>query len=149
MKLYNKYHNTAPDGAVYIGRPSIWGNPYVVGKHGSRDQVVEMYSIWLSKQLQAPEFLAEFESLASSPGLVCFCAPKRCHGHALIEEMKRRRLVPVEVGDKVQWLCNGVYQFAEPHTVANIFTDANFGTYVFVEGGTTGIQIGELFLWEG
>lgn len=25
-----------PDNAVHVGRPSRWGNPFVVGKHGTR-----------------------------------------------------------------------------------------------------------------
>jgi hypothetical protein len=149
LKLYNKYHKDAPEGAVYIGRPSIWGNPYVIGRDGTRDEVVSLYAKWLKKALAKQEMLDEFLELASSPGLVCFCLPKRCHGNALIEEMKRRRLVQVEVGDKVQWCCNGAYQFSEPRVVANVMSDPNFGTYAFVEGGNTGIQIGELFLWEG
>jgi hypothetical protein len=23
-----------PDGAIYVGRPTRWGNPYVIGRHG-------------------------------------------------------------------------------------------------------------------
>lgn len=26
--------------SVYIGRPSIWGNPFVIGRDGTRDDVV-------------------------------------------------------------------------------------------------------------
>ena len=28
---------------VYIGRPSVWGNPFVIGKDGTRAEVVEKY----------------------------------------------------------------------------------------------------------
>ena len=27
-----------PLNAVYIGRGSKWGNPYVIGKHGTREE---------------------------------------------------------------------------------------------------------------
>lgn len=27
-----------PNNAVHVGRPSRWGNPFVVGKHGTREQ---------------------------------------------------------------------------------------------------------------
>lgn len=27
-KVFNKHHKNAPKNAVYIGRGSIWGNPY-------------------------------------------------------------------------------------------------------------------------
>ena len=29
---------------VYIGRPSKWGNPYVIGPDGTREQVIAKYS---------------------------------------------------------------------------------------------------------
>lgn len=81
--VHNKYHNTAPEGAVYIGRPSPWGNPFTVQAHG-RDKAVELYREWLMspagkhirerarKELQGKE-------------LVCFCKPKACHGDWLLE----------------------------------------------------------------
>jgi hypothetical protein len=30
-------------GRVYIGRPSKWGNPFVIGRDGSREEVIEKY----------------------------------------------------------------------------------------------------------
>ena len=32
-----------PEGAVYVGRPTRWGNPFVVGKHGQAGECVEQY----------------------------------------------------------------------------------------------------------
>ena len=38
------YHvNTAPTGAVYIGRPSAYGNPFIIGVHGSRKECIRKY----------------------------------------------------------------------------------------------------------
>ncbi|PIW12451.1 MAG: hypothetical protein COW35_01440, partial [Candidatus Infernicultor aquiphilus] len=34
---------------VYIGRPSKWGNPFTIGKDGTRSEVIEKYRIWLMK----------------------------------------------------------------------------------------------------
>ncbi|MHB8407807.1 MAG: DUF4326 domain-containing protein [Acidiferrobacterales bacterium] len=28
---------------VYVGRPSKWGNPFVVGRDGSRSEVIQKY----------------------------------------------------------------------------------------------------------
>ena len=39
-KVLNKRVDGMPPAAVYIGRPSIWGNPFVIGKDGSRDAVI-------------------------------------------------------------------------------------------------------------
>ena len=31
---------------IYIGRGSKWGNPFVIGKDGSREEVVEKYRVF-------------------------------------------------------------------------------------------------------
>jgi len=66
---------------VYIGRPSKWGNPFIIGRDGTRAQVIAEYRAWLLKQ---PALLA---SLAELDGRVlgCWCAPQACHGDVLIE----------------------------------------------------------------
>ena len=48
-----------PADAVYVGRPSVWGNPFAIGRDGSRAQVIARYRVWLWQQLgRDPEFLA-------------------------------------------------------------------------------------------
>ena len=37
-KVLNKYKDGVPTNAVYIGRPSKWGNPFVIGKEVSREE---------------------------------------------------------------------------------------------------------------
>jgi hypothetical protein len=34
---------TLPPGAIYIGRGSPWGNRFVIGEHGDRDQVCNQF----------------------------------------------------------------------------------------------------------
>ncbi len=31
-RVLNKRTDTIPPSAVYVGRPSKWGNPYIIGK---------------------------------------------------------------------------------------------------------------------
>ena len=38
MAVLNKHKHGIPQGAIYIGRGSKWGNPFVIGKDGSRDE---------------------------------------------------------------------------------------------------------------
>ena len=64
---------------VYIGRPSKWGNPFVIGRDGSRDDVIASYEAWL---LEQPELLAALPELAGKT-LGCWCAPRACHGDVL------------------------------------------------------------------
>lgn len=66
---------------IYIGRPSIWGNPFEVGKHGTRSQVIKLYREWIQQQ---PELLERLGTL-SGKVLGCYCAPKSCHGDVLLE----------------------------------------------------------------
>jgi len=69
---------------IYIGRPSKWGNPFVIGKDGTRDEVIKKYHTWLLTQ---PDLLAELPTLKGKV-LGCYCAPAACHGDILSELAK-------------------------------------------------------------
>lgn len=73
---------------VYIGRPSKWGNPFVIGKDGSRDTVIGKYRLWLWKELQAGRIAKEEILKLDGKVLGCWCAPLRCHGDVLINAVK-------------------------------------------------------------
>jgi hypothetical protein len=60
---------------VYCGRPSIWGNPFEIGKDGTRKQVIEKYKKYL---LANEELLDKIQELRGKV-LGCWCAPKSCH----------------------------------------------------------------------
>ena len=81
-RVYNKYHNNAPKDAVYIGRPSKWGNEFVIGTDGDRAAVVAMYKARIE---QDPAFLEEIRRELGGKDLVCFCTPAPCHGDVLLE----------------------------------------------------------------
>lgn len=78
-----------PADAVYIGRRirrhgytvprSIWANPYVMPRDGTREEVVAKYE---PKVRADPVLMARLGELDGKT-LVCFCAPKLCHGHVL------------------------------------------------------------------
>lgn len=65
---------------VYIGRPSKWGNPFVVGRDGARGECIELYERWL---LENEELMAALPQLRGKV-LGCWCAPRRCHGDVLV-----------------------------------------------------------------
>lgn len=83
MTVLNKHKHGVPANAVYIGRGSMWGNPFVMGKHGDRVDVCNQYEAYLASRIDS--FSVTKEQLASLHGkdLVCFCAPLRCHGDTL------------------------------------------------------------------
>lgn len=75
---------------VYIGRPSIWGNPFshkpqtlAEVKVDTREDAIQMYRIWLQDQIKTKQIsLADLASL-SGKTLGCWCHPKACHGDVL------------------------------------------------------------------
>lgn len=71
---------------VYIGRPSKWGNPFVIGRDGSRAEVIAKYRAWIVTQ---PALMNALDELRGRD-LVCWCAPLACHGDVLIELASRR-----------------------------------------------------------
>lgn len=79
-RLYNRKHRNVPDDAVFIGRPSKWGNPYTLGRDGDRDTVILKYVAYLKTR---PDLIADLDELAGCD-LVCFCTPLMCHGDVLL-----------------------------------------------------------------
>lgn len=65
---------------LYVGRPSKWGNPFVLGKHGARGQCIALYEQWLREQDALLDALDELRGLV----LGCWCAPRACHGDVLV-----------------------------------------------------------------
>lgn len=92
MRVHNKYHNTAPANAVYIGRGSKWGNPYVIGKHGTREEVIEKYKRDLEDSMKNPRFVDQLLELEGRE-LVCFCKPAPCHGDVLVDKVYEARSI--------------------------------------------------------
>lgn len=66
---------------VYIGRPSKWGNPFTIGKDGTREEVIEKYREYLLGNDELMNSLHELKGKV----LGCWCAPKPCHGDVLKE----------------------------------------------------------------
>ena len=82
LNIYKNPDAKTRPNCVYIGRPSKWGNPFAIGKDGTREEVIEKYRQYL---LERPELLEQAKKELAGKNLVCFCAPKACHGNILIE----------------------------------------------------------------
>jgi|10_taG_2_1085330.scaffolds.fasta_scaffold93303_2 hypothetical protein len=84
---------------VYIGRPTTLGNPYEIGRDGTRDEVVAKYHADLRKDYEkrGPRYgelvkLLRRAQAGEELTLVCWCAPQACHGDVVksaIEGMDR------------------------------------------------------------
>lgn len=90
--IVNKHHCKYGE---YIGRGSPLGNPFVIGKDGSREQVIAKYRVWLNEQIMRknPVVLDELNRLGNKAidekglALQCFCYPKPCHGEVIKEKL--------------------------------------------------------------
>jgi hypothetical protein len=79
-------------GTVYVGRPSRWGNPFLIGTHGyishTREEAVRMFRCYARERLaDDPHWL---DPLREAKYLACWCAEDdpNCHGDVLIELLK-------------------------------------------------------------
>jgi hypothetical protein len=90
-RVLNKHHVGVPADAVYVGRGSKWGNPFRIGRDGDRAAVIAKYERWLADQ---HHFLRALDDLAGRH-LVCFCAPRPCHGDLLLRLANTTREVRI------------------------------------------------------
>jgi hypothetical protein len=80
-KVLNKREHGIPTGAVYVGRPSKWGNPFHMASEKDRLDVLMKYQTWL---LDQPELVEAAMQELRGKDLVCWCAPKACHASLLL-----------------------------------------------------------------
>jgi hypothetical protein len=66
---------------VYIGRGSKWGNPFIIGKDGTREEVIELYRQYIMTRKDLLNSLSELKGKV----LGCWCKPKACHGDILVD----------------------------------------------------------------
>lgn len=66
---------------VYIGRGSIFGNPYKLGKN-TREEVINLYRFHAKQDLNVYKAIC---NLPKDAILGCFCKPLGCHGDVIIE----------------------------------------------------------------
>lgn len=88
-RVWNKRDRRTPSDAVYVGRPSKWGNPYshmagTLAKYhvDTRAEAISKYREWLLSQ---PDLLEQVKQELAGKDLVCWCAPHECHGDVLLE----------------------------------------------------------------
>lgn len=71
-----------PEGAIYVGRPTRWGNPFPLGVIPIED-VLESYRTWATLRVfEQPDFLMPLRD----KDLACFCKENApCHADVLLE----------------------------------------------------------------
>lgn len=89
--VVNKLHEPFD---IFIGRPSKWGNPFVIGKDGTREQVIAKYKEYIEDNDNLLRHLYELKGQR----LGCFCKPLACHGDILVKLIEELKI----------WIANGL-----------------------------------------
>lgn len=84
--VVNKYKH--PNYDVYIGRGSIWGNPFVMKDESQRTKVIELYREHLDHLIQSNRVTLEMLVELDGKTLACFCKPNACHGDVIVEAVQ-------------------------------------------------------------
>lgn len=71
-----------PASAVYVGRPSKWGNPWSISDVCSREEAVSIYRRMICSN---PKLVEAAKAELRGKDLVCWCAPLACHADVLLE----------------------------------------------------------------
>lgn len=80
-----------PEGGIYIGRAGkgydgYFGNPFKLADYGGdRVGVMVEYETWARTRIEHDDEFAERVRKLYGETLVCFCAPKLCHGEVLAD----------------------------------------------------------------
>lgn len=91
--IVNKKHfKTTGKKVVYIGRPSVLGNPFKINTvNTTREQSIQMYKQYFYEQIKtSTPFRKEVSRILNLAKiddvyLVCWCAPLDCHGRIIKE----------------------------------------------------------------
>lgn len=86
-----------PENTVCVDRSTKWGNPFVVGKHGTRAECVDLYRTLLAGYICvscdiAPNLLMAYRAMVvanrhdlKGKNLACWCGEGPCHADVLLE----------------------------------------------------------------
>lgn len=98
-RVYNDHGNgdAPPKDAVYIGRPSVYGNPFShipsfypdVTVVDTREESIARYREYFYERIKTdPIFKMQVHELKGKD-LICFCAPLPCHGDIILDYLSR------------------------------------------------------------
>jgi len=90
VKIYNKkIDKDIPSDAIYVGRPTKFGNPFshlpssaAIFRTESREEAVEKFREYLEYDTELKKMVKEE---LKGKSLVCWCSPQKCHAEVLME----------------------------------------------------------------
>lgn len=86
-----------PENTVCVDRSTKWGNPFVVGEHGTREECVNLYRKLLAGyvcitggpdpnlQMAYRAMVVAYRHELRGKNLACWCSAGPCHADVLLE----------------------------------------------------------------
>ena len=75
--VVNKYKSKFD---VYIGRPTIFGNPFSIGEDGDRAEVIKKFRTYFNARIKKDAHFKQEVLKLKGKTLGCYCKPQDCHG---------------------------------------------------------------------
>jgi hypothetical protein len=144
MIILNKYKSPIEKG-IYIGRGSPLGNPYPISESDPRDAVIDRYEIYLRDKVanKDPVILEALNNLNIDSKLICFCAPKRCHGEVIEKIWKELNVKNFKV------IIAGSRSIKDINIVRQAYKDSKFNASCIISGKASGVdKLGEILAKE-
>ena len=85
MKVVNMKTEKAD---VKIDRSTILGNPFKIGKDGTREQRIKQYKRYLWNCIQVVDALNLLTEMPDKTTLGCHCKPLPCHGDVILKAVE-------------------------------------------------------------
>ena len=77
---------------VYIGRRTIYGNPFILGKDGDRKEVLKKFKVYFYARIASDESYEREVNSLREKRLGCHCKPKSCHGDVYVNYLESKNL---------------------------------------------------------
>lgn len=79
----------------YLGRYNVfvpmakqrnrYGNPFIIGRDGTREEVIAKYRTWFATKIEAEPAFKEGLREFVGKRLACWCHPEHCHVDVIVE----------------------------------------------------------------
>lgn len=85
-----------PENTIVVDRSTKWGNPFVIGEHGSRQECVDQFAALMSGYIcisggPAPNLQMAYRAMVvasrhelKGKNLACWCSAGPCHADVLL-----------------------------------------------------------------
>lgn len=93
-RIWNRRDTHCPADAVYVGRPTKWGNPWshlrshdlAVTLVHSREDAIERFLLWITSDTPTTNRLRDdIVRELRGKDLCCWCSPQPCHADILLQ----------------------------------------------------------------